>query len=108
MTMGIRNFVTGFTVLFLLLLQTACDSGQKEASKGEAGSKAGSQKMITLKGSDTMVHLSSSWAEQFMAQHPDSPISVTGGGSGTGIAALLNGTTDICASSREIQAKEKE
>ena len=64
--------------------------------------------MITLKGSDTMVHLSSSWAEQFMAQHPDSPISVTGGGSGTGIAALLNGTTDICAASREIQGKEKE
>ncbi len=105
--MGIKRFVTGIAVL-LLLLQTSCDSGRKEASKGEAGSKDTSHKMISVKGSDTMVHLTSSWAEQFMAQHPDIPISVTGGGSGTGIAALLNGTTDICAASREIQGQERE
>lgn len=105
--MIIKKIVPWLAVL-LLLLQTSCDSGQKEASKGEAGSEAGSQKAISIKGSDTMVHLTSSWAEQYMGQHPDAQISVTGGGSGTGIAALLNGTTDICASSREIQGKEKE
>ncbi len=105
--MGIKRILTGIAVL-LLLLQASCDSGQKEPSKGESASGTSSQKMISVKGSDTMVHLTSSWAEQFMAQHPDSQISVTGGGSGTGIAALLNGTTDICASSREIQGKEKE
>ncbi|MBU0663476.1 MAG: PstS family phosphate ABC transporter substrate-binding protein [Proteobacteria bacterium] len=105
--MGIKRILTGIAVL-LLLLQASCDSGKKEPAKGESASGTSSQKMISVKGSDTMVHLTSSWAEQFMAQHPDSQISVTGGGSGTGIAALLNGTTDICASSREIQGKEKE
>ncbi len=63
-------------------------------------------KYITIKGSDTMVHLASAWAEAFMDSHPDTDISVTGGGSGTGIAALLNGTTDICIASRGIKAKE--
>ena len=63
-------------------------------------------KYITIKGSDTMVHLASAWAESFMKSHPDADISVTGGGSGTGIAALLNGTTDICIASRSIKAKE--
>ncbi|MEK6201056.1 MAG: PstS family phosphate ABC transporter substrate-binding protein [Desulfobulbaceae bacterium] len=91
-------------LLLLLLLQVSCDSGEKGATQ----SQSGSQKSISIKGSDTMVHLTSSWAELYMGQHPESQISVTGGGSGTGIAALLNGTTDICASSRELQGKEKE
>ena len=53
-----------------------------------------------------MVHLGSSWAEAFMNIHKDMEVSVTGGGSGTGIAALLNGTTDICMASRKIKDKE--
>lgn len=105
--MGIKRLFTGIAVL-LLLLQVSCDSGPKESSKSQPASKAGSQKAISVKGSDTMVHLTSSWAEQFMGLYPGTQVSVTGGGSGTGIAALLNGTTDICASSREIQGKEKE
>jgi len=63
-------------------------------------------KPITIKGSDTMVQLVSSWAEAYMKKHPGSDISVTGGGSGTGIAALINGTTDICSASREMKEKE--
>lgn len=61
---------------------------------------------VIVKGSDTMVHLVSSWAEAFMEKQPDMEISVTGGGSGTGIAALINGTTDICAASRKIKNNE--
>lgn len=61
---------------------------------------------VTIKGSDTMVHLVSTWAEAFMTANPEMQVSVTGGGSGTGIAALLNGTTDIAASSRDIKVKE--
>jgi phosphate transport system substrate-binding protein len=64
------------------------------------------QRYLTIKGSDTMVHLASTWAEQFMKTNPETEISVTGGGSGTGIAALLNGTTDICAASRGMKQKE--
>lgn len=63
-------------------------------------------KLITIKGSDTMVHLMSNLAESFMKAHTDVDIAVTGGGSGTGIAALINGTTDICASSRALKDKE--
>jgi phosphate transport system substrate-binding protein len=70
--------------------------------------RAGEKKLITIKGSDTMVHLVSNWAEEFMKQKPDAEVAVTGGGSGTGIAALINGTTEICASSREMKEKEKQ
>jgi phosphate transport system substrate-binding protein len=63
---------------------------------------------ITIKGSDTMVHLMSTLAEAYMKKNVGQQVSVTGGGSGTGIAALINGTTDICASSRDMQQKEKD
>ena len=65
-------------------------------------------KPITVKGSDTMVILGQRWAETYMKEHPGVTIQVTGGGSGTGIAALINGTTDICESSRPMKDKEKE
>ena len=73
-----------------------------------SGKDAGAQETqyVTIKGSDTMVHLVSAWAEAFMTAHPDVEISVTGGGSGTGFAALLNKTTDICAASRQIKDQE--
>jgi phosphate transport system substrate-binding protein len=61
---------------------------------------------IQIKGSDTMVNLGQAWAEEFMATHPEVSIAVTGGGSGTGIAALINGTTDIANTSRKIKQKE--
>jgi len=62
---------------------------------------------ITVKGSDTMVILGQRWAESYMNSHPGSVIQVTGGGSGTGIAALINGTTDICQASRPMKDDEK-
>lgn len=61
---------------------------------------------IQIKGSDTMVNLGQAWAEGYMKSHPDSFVAVTGGGSGTGIAALLNKTCDIAESSRSIKQKE--
>ncbi len=64
-------------------------------------------KAITMKGSDTMVILGQRWAEKFMNLNPGQIVMVTGGGSGTGIAALINGTTDICQSSREMKQDEK-
>ena len=62
---------------------------------------------ITVKGSDTMVILGQRWAEHYMRQKPGMTIQITGGGSGTGIAALINGSTDICQSSRSMKDKEK-
>ncbi|OLE73744.1 MAG: phosphate-binding protein [Acidobacteria bacterium 13_1_20CM_2_57_8] len=62
---------------------------------------------ITVKGSDTMVPLGQRWAEIYMKEHPQTTIQVTGGGSGTGIAALINGTTQICEASRPMKPEEK-
>ncbi|MEI6092347.1 MAG: phosphate ABC transporter substrate-binding protein [bacterium] len=63
--------------------------------------------MIQVKGSDTLVNTIQVMAEKYMAKNPGKAISVTGGGSGTGISALLNGTCDIANSSRNIKDKEK-
>lgn len=63
---------------------------------------------ISVKGSDTMVLLGQRWAEEYMKKTPGVTIQVTGGGSGTGISALINGTTDICQASREMKDAEKE
>jgi ABC-type phosphate transport system substrate-binding protein len=61
---------------------------------------------VTVKGSDTMVILGQKWAEVYMQRNPGTTIQVTGGGSGTGIAALVNGTTDIAESSRPMKPAE--
>jgi phosphate transport system substrate-binding protein len=61
---------------------------------------------ITVKGSDTMVILAQRLAETYMKAHADVTIQVTGGGSGTGIAALINGTTNFANASRQIKAEE--
>src|SRR3954467_882492 len=63
---------------------------------------------VTVKGSDTMVILSQKWAEVYMKKHPEASIQVTGGGSGVGLAALINGSTDIANSSRPIKSTEVE
>jgi phosphate transport system substrate-binding protein len=61
---------------------------------------------ITIKGSDTMVILAQKWAEVYMKKNPGNVIQVTGGGSGTGISALINGSTDIATSSRPMKQSE--
>ncbi|CAM3938037.1 phosphate ABC transporter substrate-binding protein [Corallococcus sp. ZKHCc1 1396] len=63
---------------------------------------------VTVKGSDTMVILAQRWAEAFMKKNPSVKVQVTGGGSGTGLAALQNGTTDIAMSSREMKKAEED
>jgi phosphate transport system substrate-binding protein len=62
---------------------------------------------VSIKGSDTMVVLGQRWAEEYMKKHPQTTIQVTGGGSGTGISALINGTTEICEASRSMKDSEK-
>jgi len=64
------------------------------------------QGALQVKGSDTMVNLCQVWAEAFMKNHPTVTVAVTGGGSGTGIAALIAGTCDLAAASRTMTAKE--
>lgn len=88
------KFLTGFLAGFCLF--------SFSSTIGLAASKT-----IQIKGSDTMVNLGQSWAEEFMRIHPDTSIAVTGGGSGTGIAAMIAGTCDIAQSSRDLKSEER-
>jgi len=83
----------------LCLLISACAPSEKVSSNTPAS-------YIENKGSDTIVNLALAWAERYQSEHPDVSISVTGGGSGTGLAALVNGTVDIANASRKIKDEE--
>ena len=79
------------------------------ASCGSSNTSSASDSLanyIENKGSDTIVNLALAWAEKYQGDHTDVRISVTGGGSGTGIAALVNGTVDIANASRKIKDEE--
>lgn len=86
-----------FLISFILI---SCGS-----SSSETNSDSPTQ-YIENKGSDTIVNLALAWAETYQADHSDVRISVTGGGSGTGIAALINGTVDLANASRKIKDEE--
>ncbi len=86
------------TILTVTVLFIGCKKKTDEVEKT----------VITVKGSDTMVNLSQKWAEEYMKLHPEVSIQVTGGGSGTGIASLLNKTTELANSSRELKPSEIE
>jgi phosphate transport system substrate-binding protein len=91
----------GSLLLFLACLIAACKP-QQAVSSGPAEPV----QTIDNVGSDTLVNLALSWAEAYMRHHPGIRISVTGGGSGTGIAALMNGTVNIANASREMKPEE--
>ncbi|AKU92078.1 phosphate ABC transporter substrate-binding protein [Vulgatibacter incomptus] len=90
-------------------LLASCTSKDKAAGTPAEGSseKPAASAALTVKGSDTMVLLAQRLAESFMAKNAGKVVQVTGGGSGTGIAALINGTTAIANASRPINEKEK-
>ena len=66
----------------------------------------GKRTVIQNKGSDTLVNVAQTWAEEYRKIHPDCAVAVSGGGSGTGIAAMINGTVDIANSSRVMKERE--
>jgi len=93
----------GWLIPLLLLFACTISSGSQQDN--------GTTEIIATienKGSDTMVNLALAWAEEYQRQNPQVSISVTGGGSGTGIAALINGTVDIANASRSIKQEEIE
>jgi phosphate transport system substrate-binding protein len=89
--------------LIMLVLFSACKPSN---SPNELNSAKNSNNYIENKGSDTIVNLALAWAEQYQTLHPEISISVTGGGTGTGIAALINKTVDIANASRKIKPEE--
>lgn len=98
-------------VVSLLLALAIAACGGREQQTSTAGGEApasSSNKPITIKGSDTMVILGQRLAEEYMTKNPGTVVQVNGGGSGTGIAALLNGTIDLAMASRPMKDAEKE
>jgi len=94
-----KNILLFITILLLTpILFFGCKKKENDVEKT----------VISVKGSDTMVNLAQKWAEVYMQSNPNVSIQVTGGGSGTGVAALLNGTLDLANSSRELKNSEFE
>ncbi len=89
--------------LLLIILFSGCG---KTPATTTVGNEVSNNNVIVNKGSDTLVNLALAWAEKYQQLHPDVEISVTGGGTGTGIAALINKTVDIANASRQIKPEE--
>ena len=96
-----RLFLLAIAVV-LVLFSFSCGPASSSAETASDSSAT----YIENKGSDTIVNLALAWAEQYQAEHPEVRISVTGGGSGTGIASLINKTVDIANASRQIKDEE--
>ncbi|HUW09604.1 MAG TPA: PstS family phosphate ABC transporter substrate-binding protein [Anaerolineae bacterium] len=104
-SVGIAYCLIASLALILIGLLGGCAlSGSVGREPGSRG--AGAELSIENKGSDTLVNLALAWAEQYMSLKPEVRLSVTGGGSGTGIAAMINGTVDIANASRRMKAVE--
>jgi len=86
------------------LIGLAACGGRETAT----GATPAANKPLTIKGSDTMVILGQRLAEEYMKKNPGTVVQVNGGGSGTGIAALINGTVDLAQSSRSMKDDEKQ
>jgi len=91
--------IVWFSFLLIILVSCANPSPNSATPSQPAA-------YIQNKGSDTIVNLALAWAERYQEIHPEVSLSVTGGGSGTGIAALINGTVDIANASRQIKPEE--
>src|SRR5688572_30620837 len=92
-----------------MVLALACGGerpSSEQTSTGTPSTPSDSFRSLTIRGSDTMVILGQRFAEEYMKRNPGVVVQVNGGGSGTGIAALINGTVDLAQSSRPMKEKE--
>jgi phosphate transport system substrate-binding protein len=97
--------VVGTACIAMLAVAAGC---KKNPEGGPAGAAPGKKSSIQNIGSDTMVNLAQAWAEEYAKVDPSTSIEVSGGGSGIGIAALINGTADLANSSRKLESEEEE
>lgn len=112
MVNGLKNYIIFILlVLGLVFLGIGCSGNENgsDSSRGKeiSSERAGSQE-IFLKGSDTVLPLAQAEAEEFMNEYSGKSITVTGGGSGVGITALIDGEVDIATASREMRTEEIE
>ena len=100
------NYKVLSIVSLVVLLMFACGRPQGRNAGNESQAADGNRVVIQNKGSDTLVNVAQAWAETYPSVNDKVAVAVSGGGSGTGIAALLNGTVDIANASRAIKDKE--
>jgi len=93
-------------MVFGTLIVLTCLAAGCGPSSGRGEGASGAVRVIENKGSDTLVNLALAWAEAYIQIQPEVRISVTGGGSGTGIAAMINGTVDVANASRAMKQEE--
>ena len=91
--MRVRNYLVVPVMIVAVAALSACGGGEQ-------------RQVIQNKGSDTLVNVAQAWAENYQTVNPAVVVAVSGGGSGTGIAALINGTVDLANASRAIKDKE--
>jgi phosphate transport system substrate-binding protein len=96
------KFLSNLLAVLIFTLMAGCS----QAGTAGTGTPAKPSAYIQNKGSDTMVNLALAWAERYQQNHAQVSLSVTGGGSGTGITSLLNGTVDVANASRAITPAE--
>lgn len=94
------------TLCSMAVLLALCFAHTGCGKRDGGGSGSGSKTTIQNIGSDTMVNLAQAWAEEYATVEPSVSVEVVGGGSGIGIAALINGTCDIANSSRKLEPAE--
>ncbi|MBN2072747.1 MAG: phosphate ABC transporter substrate-binding protein [Actinobacteria bacterium] len=112
-TMIIMSLIS--VLAFTAFIFTGCGNGSASpadtdtvGTAGEPAEAGFKDEELVIQGSDTLLEVSQNWAEAFMNRYPQVSISVTGGGSGTGIAALINKTADFANASREMKESERE
>jgi phosphate transport system substrate-binding protein len=104
----VKTIKLGFFLATALALTAACsrNTQQNRGKDSKEEKTQGGHKVLQNKGSDTLVNVAQAWAEAYKKVNPKVAIAVTGGGSGTGISALINGTVDIANASRAMKEKE--
>jgi len=106
-TRGFMSAALLAVIIALALGITGCAAPRAEQPAGEQAEPGSDLSgAMNIQGSDTMVNMAQAWAEEFMAANPDVEISIQGGGSGTGIAAMINGTIDAATASRAMDEDE--
>src|SRR6476659_6801138 len=99
------TFVSRVLMLSGLLAVAGCGKGDEQGDNQSPAKKTGATTIQNI-GSDTMVNLAQAWAEAYALVDPSVSVEVSGGGSGIGMAALINGTCDIANSSRKLEPEE--
>lgn len=112
MNICVRGLHFGCVALLALAMASASCKKNSEPSEaagaGVASARDNQKEAIQNIGSDTMVNLAQAWAEEYAHVAPNVSIEVSGGGSGVGIAALINGTANVANSSRKLEPEEAE